>query len=192
MLTARADEVDTLIGLSVGADDYLTKPFRPRELSARVAALMRRPRRSRLEPAAIPGSGPTGTGPADDHSRPSLVRPESDPAAARPADDQDQRLRLGDLVIDPLGREVELAGRPVELTRTEFDLLAALVSRPGRVFTRRQLIELAWGDAGAAEERLVDTHLLRVRQKLGDSASAGRYIRTVRGLGYRAGTGESR
>ncbi|MDR1266019.1 MAG: response regulator transcription factor [Propionibacteriaceae bacterium] len=217
MLTARADEIDTLIGLSVGADDYLTKPFRPRELSARVAALLRRPRSpapppagpgdeaaSPAGPAASPqGRGPTvGPPPVGPATFPPGRGPASGSAAVGPTSQRgpwpgrapgtvgpDSRLRLGQLVIDRLGREVQLSGRPVELTRTEFDLLAALVSQPGRVFSRRQLVEVAWGDAGAAEERLVDSHLLRVRQKLGDSARIGRYVRTVRGLGYKAGSG---
>nr|WP_236122438.1 response regulator transcription factor [Cellulomonas palmilytica] len=153
MLTARADEVDTLVGLSVGADDYVTKPFRPRELMARVAALMRRPRR---------------------------VRDDSATASA---------LTVGALRIDTVGREVWLDGREVALTRTEFDLLAALASAPQRAFSRRALIAAVWGDEWVGDEHLVDVHLLHVRRKLGDSASEQRYVRTVRGVGYRMGTG---
>ena len=109
MLTGRTDEVDKLVGLSVGADDYLTKPFSPRELLARVHALLRRPR-----PA--PGGEAPGT-----------------------------PLRFGPLAVDTTAREVRLGGEVTELTRTEFDLLAMLASRPRMVFTRRQLIETAWG-----------------------------------------------
>lgn len=157
MLTARADEVDTLIGLSVGADDYLTKPFSPRELSARIQARMRRPR----------------TGFTGDRA-----------AAAEPA-----RV-FGPLRIDVLGREVVVDGEPVHLTRTEFDVLAALSRAPGTVFSRSQLIEAVWGPAWVGDNHLVDVHIGQVRRKLGDDATRGRYVRTVRGVGYRMGTGE--
>lgn len=154
MLTARAEEVDTLIGLSVGADDYLTKPFSPRELVARVAALLRRPRRG--------------------------------PAAA---DAPEPALHVGDLRIDVAAREVRRAGGLIALTRTEFDVLAALAARPGRVVTRRALIDTVWGPGWVGDEHLVDVHVLHVRQKLGDTAEAQRYVRTVRGVGYRIGPG---
>lgn len=155
MLTARADEVDTLIGLSVGADDYVTKPFSPRELMARVAALLRRPRRD-----------------ADA------------PRAAAPAP-----LVVGSLVLDPEARETTLEGRPVELTRTEFDIVATLAARPGRVFSRRAIVDAVWGPGWVGDEHLVDVHVLHVRQKLGDTAQEQRFVRTVRGVGYRIGSG---
>ena len=154
ILTARSEEVDTLIGLSVGADDYLTKPFRPRELVARVAALLRRPRRA------------------------AGVAPEPVPA-----------LRFGPLRLDLLAREVQVGDEPVELTRTEFDLLAALAAAPQRVFSRRALIAEVWGADWVGDEHLVDVHLLHVRRKLGDTATDQRYVRTIRGVGYRMGTG---
>jgi DNA-binding response OmpR family regulator len=157
MLTARAEEVDTLIGLTVGADDYMTKPFSPRELSARIAVLMRRPRRETPSDDAVPTA---------------------------------ERIEIGPLAIDLAGREVRLGGEPVDLTRTEFDLLAALASRPTMAFSRAQLIDAVWGDAWVGDEHLVDTHLLHVRQKLGDSAQEQRFIRTIRGVGYRMGTGQ--
>src|SRR5688572_13821 len=155
MLTARSEEVDTLIGLSVGADDYMTKPFSPRELMARVQAMLRRPR-------------PLG----------------------RSADSLEGARSFGALIIDPLGRDVWLDGEPVALTRTEFDLLAALSERPRMAFSRRQLIDAVWGPSWVGDEHLVDVHIGHLRRKLDDEANASRFIRTVRGVGYRMGTGE--
>jgi DNA-binding response OmpR family regulator len=153
MLTARTDEVDKLIGLSVGADDYLTKPFSPRELVARVRVLLRRPRR---------------------HGE---------------ARDVDPTLRFGPLELDAAGREVLLNGQAVALTRTEFDLLGALAARPRMVFGRRQLVDAVWGPDWVGDEHLVDVHIGHLRRKLGDDPEQPRFIRTVRGVGYRMGTG---
>ena len=154
MLTARADEVDTLVGLSVGADDYVTKPFSPRELAARVGVLLRRPRRTtKAIRSAEPAAGP-------------------EPVA------------FGRLLIDVEGREVHVGADPVSLTRTEFDVLAALASRPHAVLTRRALIEAVWGNGWVGDEHLVDVHVL-----LGDTAAEQRFVRTVRGVGYRIGPG---
>jgi DNA-binding response OmpR family regulator len=155
MLTARSDEVDRLIGLSVGADDYMVKPFSPRELVARVQAMLRRPR-------SIGAASGTG----------------------------EEVRRFGPLHIDTVGRDVWLDGEPVALTRTEFDLLAALSEHPRMVFTRRQLVEAVWGPGWVGDEHLVDVHVGHLRQKLGDDAGTGRFVRTIRGVGYRMGTGE--
>ena len=153
MLTARTDEIDMLIGLSVGADDYMTKPFSPRELSARIQAMLRRPRGAALEA----GGGRART--------------------------------FGPLTIDPDGREVWLSGTPVRLTRTEFDLLSVLSERPKLAFTRQQLIDAVWGPTWVGDEHLVDVHIGHLRRKLRDDAAEGRFIRTIRGIGYRMGSG---
>lgn len=152
MLTARVEEVDKLIGLSVGADDYMTKPFSPRELVARVRAMLRRPRRHAAAEQVVAS--------------------------------------FGRLTFDDGGREVVVDGRPVELTRTEFDVLAALASRPRMVLTRRALIDEVWGEGWVGDEHLVDVHIGHLRRKLGDDPNEPVFIRTVRGVGYRMGPGE--
>jgi DNA-binding response OmpR family regulator len=161
MLTARDTEMDTVIGLSVGADDYVTKPFSPRELVARIRAMLRRPRTATEH-------SDTGRGSGDDESPPRM---------------------FGALRIDVAGREVHIGEQPVMLTRTEFDVLAALSSRPGVVFSRRQLLEAVWGDSWVGNEHLVDVHVGHLRRKLGDDPTDSRYVSTVRGVGYRMGSG---
>jgi DNA-binding response OmpR family regulator len=142
MLTARDDETDLLVGLRVGADDYLTKPFSMRELVARVAALLRRVERAAL----VVGSAP---------------------------------LIVGDLTIDPSRRVVTVASAAVELTATEFDLLAHLAQRPGVVLTREQLLREVWGYRDGSSTRTVDSHVAALRRKLGHDR-----IRTAHGVGY--------
>ena len=150
MLTARAEEVDKIVGLSVGADDYLTKPFSPGELVARIRAMLRRPRSA----AEVPPPR-----------------------------------RFGELEVDVGAREVRLAGGPIELTRIEFDLLDALSASPRIVFSRQQLLERVWGPGWFGDEHVVDVHVANLRAKLGDDPRAPRYVRTVRGVGYRMGSG---
>ena len=157
MLTARDTEVDTVVGLSVGADDYITKPFSPRELVARIQAMLRRPRRA--------------------------PREDAEDAERRPP------RRIGGLSIDVDGREVRLGEAEIDLTRTEFDILDALSSRPGKVLGRRQLIEIVWGDAWVGSDNIVDVHVGHLRRKLGDDPARPRYVTTVRGVGYRMGRG---
>ena len=153
MLTAREEEVDKLLGLAIGADDYLVKPFSPRELVARVRAMLRRPRAA----AATTAEG-------------------SAPEAAV--------YRIGALTVDTGSREVTVADMTVDLTRTEFDLLAALAARPRIAFTRQQLIAEVWGPGWYGDEHVVDVHIGHVRTKLNDTTEQPRFIRTVRGVGY--------
>ena len=159
MLTARGDEVDRIVGLTVGADDYITKPFSARELVARVQAVLRRPRR---DTGAVGG----GNGPSEEPPR-----------------------VFGELSIDPAGRSVTVGGQPVALTRTEFDILDVLSARPRYAFSRRQLIDEVWDIAWVGDEHIVDVHIGHIRRKLGDDPAAPRYIETVRGIGYRMGRG---
>jgi len=147
MLTARAEETDKLIGLSVGADDYLTKPFSPRELVARIKAVLRRSR-ARHEPS-------------------------------------DEVLIFPGLRIDRSRREVTVDEDQLSVTTLEFDLLAALASQPGRVFSRNQLLEAVWGWDYVGDDRVVDVHIRNLRRALSDSANEPRFVGTVRGVGYR-------
>lgn len=156
MLTARGDEVDRVVGLSVGADDYITKPFSVRELVARIQAVLRRPRRT------------GGTGEA------------TPPAETRV---------FGDLTLDVEGREVTISGEPIELTRTEFDVLAVLSARPTMVFSRRQILDEVWDPGWVGDEHIVDVHVAHLRRKLGDDPAEPRFVTTVRGVGYRMGRG---
>lgn len=148
LLTARSGEGDTVIGLDVGADDYVVKPFSPRELMARVRALLRR---RRIEA---------------DQEKPLLV--------------------AGPLEVDPNAVEVRLDGKPLEVTPFEFRILYGLMRRPGRVFSRDELIDAIHGDGDPGIiDRTIDVHLGRLRRKLGDAAARPRFIATVRTVGYK-------
>lgn len=143
MLTAKAEEMDRVIGLELGADDYVTKPFSPRELVLRVKAILRR----------------------------------------KEAPQEEQKvLQIGDLLIDPERHHVSIKNTPLRLTTTEFKLLFELASRKGRIQTRENLLNKAWGYTYEGYARTVDTHVRRLREKLG---SCGEYIETIRGVGYR-------
>jgi DNA-binding response OmpR family regulator len=169
MVTARADEVDLLVGLSVGADDYVTKPFSPREVVARVRAVLRRGRDAADAGLAV-GAGASGVaGPGD--------APQGGASASA--------LRFPGLVVDPERREVRTDAGEVELSALEFDLLAAFASAPGRVFSRAQLLERVWGYSFFGDERVVDVHIRNVRRALGDDAVSPTIIGTVRGVGYK-------
>lgn len=146
MLTARVEEADMLIGLELGADDYVTKPFSPRALVARVRAVLRR---SEGEPQ-------TGV-----------------------------LLHSGDLIIDMQRRSVKLGNTPIELTATEFDLLAILAREPGRPFTRTQLLELAYDVSYAGFDRTVDAHIKNLRRKIEPDPRKPKYVQTIYGVGYK-------
>ncbi|GAA1928495.1 response regulator transcription factor [Nocardioides lentus] len=162
MITARGDEVDRLIGLETGADDFLAKPFSSRELAARVNAMFRRPRRGPATPE----------------------QPAEEPARAMPGEDHEV-LRHGALVVDVDGRQVHRDGTELELTRTEFDLLTELMRTPARVWSREALLRSVWGNEWASDTHLVEVHVGNLRRKLSQGAGDRRFIRTVRGVGYR-------
>jgi two-component system phosphate regulon response regulator PhoB len=143
MLTARAGEMDRVLGLELGADDYVTKPFSPRELVLRIKKLL---------------------------------------ARVKAADDPVAQIRFGTLEIDVPKHQVTVSGSPVTLTATEFKLLEILARRRGRVQTRDRLLQDVWGYDNPIDSRTVDTHMRRLREKIGDAAE---YLETIRGVGYR-------
>jgi DNA-binding response OmpR family regulator len=148
-LTSRSDEIDRVVGLEIGGDDYVVKPFSPRELLARIKAIRRR----------------------------------NDRPAQAPADEtSSDELRYGALTLDSGRFRVECQGREIVLTAQEFKLVELLVKHPGRVFTRAQLLNRAWGDGGLVTDRTVDVHVKSLRKKFGKFD----FIETVRGIGYRA------
>jgi len=152
VLTARDTELDKLLGLELGADDYVTKPFSPRELVARVRAVLRRSERA-VEPA--------------------------------------ERIEVGELALDVPRLRTTVTGRSVELTATEFQLLATMAREPGRVFTRSQLLDAVHGVAFESYERAIDAHIKNIRRKLEPDPARPRYVQTVYGVGYRVAEPEA-
>jgi DNA-binding response OmpR family regulator len=147
MLTARSEETDKLVGLELGADDYITKPFSPKELVARIRTVLRRAQGAREAPDVI---------------------------------------RVGtDVELDVPRMDAKIGGRRIDLTRTEFELLATMARQPGRVFTRAQLLEAVHGDAVESYERAIDAHIKNIRRKIEPDAREPRYLQTVFGVGYR-------
>ncbi|WP_166977289.1 response regulator transcription factor [Rhodocaloribacter litoris] len=155
MLTARSDELDRVVGLEVGADDYVTKPFSLQELVARVRAALRRIRLT------------------EEHTAPMEVQDEEAP------------LTFDELHIDPVRREVRVDGEPVHLTVREFDLLLFLARHPDRPFTRMQLLDKVWDIQYEGYDRTVDSHVQRLRAKIERDPSNPRFVRTVWGVGYK-------
>jgi DNA-binding response OmpR family regulator len=149
MVSGRGDEVDKVVGLTVGADDYVTKPYSVREVAARVSAIRRRPRVEK-------------------------------PGALR---------AFGEVEVDLEVREVTVAGTVVDLTRTEFDLLAVLVAEPRRAFSREDLISAVWGGGWFGDSHIVDVHMANLRAKLGEDGRDPQHIKTVRGVGFRLDPG---
>jgi DNA-binding response OmpR family regulator len=149
MLTAKGDEMDKVVGLEMGADDYITKPFSVREFRSRVKAALRR-------------GGMAGRGSASD-----------------------EPIKAGQLEIDFERRATTVRGEPVKLTYVEFEILAALASAPGRVYSREALLENVWGDSTYRDPRTVDVHIRHLREKIEADAKQPEYLFTVRGVGYR-------
>ncbi|MEC5199544.1 DNA-binding response OmpR family regulator [Arthrobacter sp. PL16] len=174
MVTARQDEIDRLVGLETGADDFLGKPFSPRELSARVSAMFRRPRTG----AAMAAASGTMTG-----GQPTAGTTAVPEVGSRFAGNE--MLRHDGLLMDVEGRVVTLDGRELALTRIEFDLLETLMTGSQRVWTREALLSRVWGDGWSQDHHLVEVHIRNLRKKLGEDRTAPRFIRTVRGVGYR-------
>jgi DNA-binding response OmpR family regulator len=150
MLTARDDELDKVVGLELGADDYITKPFSIREFRSRVRALLRRARAPRQDPEL-----------------------------------REEQLAAGGLVLDVGRRTVAANGTPVQLTYVEFEILRTLMAHPGRVYSRRMLLEVLWGSADFRDPRTIDVHVRHLREKLEPDSSRPEYILTVRSVGYR-------
>ena len=150
MLTARDDELDKVVGLELGADDYITKPFSIREFRSRVRALLRRARAPRQDPEL-----------------------------------REEQLAAGGLALDAGRRTVSSNGAPVQLTYVEFEILRTLMGHPGRVYSRRMLLEVLWGSSDFRDPRTIDVHVRHLREKLEPDSSRPEYILTVRSVGYR-------
>ncbi len=213
MITARGDEIDELMGLEIGADDFISKPFSPRTVQARITAVLRRHRPTPQRPTPqrrasdfMPRA--SGATPDEAHHNPGRRAGDVAPAAASVApavvsgaaaapepdprrDEADGVVRHGPLVVEVEGRTASLDGTELVLTRTEFDLLEALACAPRRVWTRKALLTKVWGTEWPMDEHLVEVHIGNLRKKLGDKGREPRFIRTVRGVGYRMAPAEA-
>jgi two-component system, OmpR family, response regulator RegX3 len=158
MVTARSAEIDTVVGLEVGADDYVSKPYRLRELVARMRAVLRRRGAEDGSPSGRNGSAPVG---------------------------DDEAMRVGDVSLDPERHEVRIRGELVTLPLKEFELLALLLHNAGRVLTRDQLIDRVWGSDYVGDTKTLDVHIKRLRSRVEEDPSHPTRIITIRGLGYK-------
>ncbi|MCU1548445.1 MAG: response regulator transcription factor [Arthrobacter sp.] len=228
MITARADEIDELIGLEIGADDFIGKPFSPRTVQARVTAVLRRHRPTPQRPTPLrraadfipvtAGNSPAGIHLAPRRRATDVAPPTAadSPAAAttgrratdvapgtaanspteagatsdRGHNESTRIVRHGPLLVEVEGRTASVEGVELVLTRTEFDLLEALAGAPRRVWTRKALLTKVWGSEWPMDEHLVEVHIGNLRRKLGDKGREPRFIRTVRGVGYRMAPAE--
>lgn len=169
MLTAKGDEYDKIIGLELGADDYLTKPFSPREVLARIKAIFRR---TEVEPVL-------------DLSSNSVDKDSNSSAFLEDDDDEETVIRLGEIEIYSERYEVKVGGKEVEVTPKEFELLLYMATRKGRILSRDQLLNRIWNFDYAGETRIVDVHISHLREKIEKDTKNPEYIKTVRGFGYK-------
>ncbi len=160
ILTAKDDELEKIIGLELGADDYMTKPFSPREVLARMKAILRRTNK------AVPAE-PVAT-----------AQPE-------PTEDETEKIEVGEITIFPQLYEVHVAGELIEVTPKEFELLLYMAKRANRILSREQLLNAIWNFDYAGETRIVDVHISHLREKIEKDTKNPQYIRTVRGFGYK-------
>lgn len=170
-LTARSGEIDRVVGLELGADDYIAKPFSPRELVARVRTILRRSQRGQASDAV-------------DEFKENKPPDQSNQALAAIENEANQLLKHGALTCDVERRQIRFHGQVLELSRYEYGLLTTLLQRPGRVYTRDELLERVWDDPGESFDRTVDAHIKTLRAKLRAVAPDNDPIRTLRGVGY--------
>jgi two-component system catabolic regulation response regulator CreB len=183
-LTARSDEIDRVVGLELGADDYIAKPFSPRELVARVRTILRRSvRAAPAMPQDNPPAAPAGNSPAAPPGSP-LAAHRAGHIAATTAAAPAPALSATPFALDEERRQIRFYGRTLELSRYEYGILRLLVLKPGRVFTREELLDKVWEDGSGSLDRTVDAHIKTLRAKLKTVAPQTEPIRTSRGTGY--------